>query len=79
MDTAYAREELCAELGSSFLCARLDIPAAFRSARYIESWLKLLKEDNCAIFNAASYAGQASDRRWKKAFRETDEDNREAA
>lgn len=69
-DTAYAREELVAELGSAFLCARLDIPASFRSASYIESWLKVLKEDSRAIFNAASYAGQASEWLWKKAFPE---------
>lgn len=67
-DTAYAREELVAELGSAFLCARLDIPASFRSASYIESWLKVLKEDNRAVFNAASYAGHASQFLWDKAF-----------
>ena len=69
-DTAYAREELVAELGSAFLCARLDIPASFRSASYIDSWLKVLKEDNRAVFNAASYAGHASQFLWDKAFPE---------
>lgn len=78
-DQAYAREELVAELGSAFLCARLDIPASFRSASYVESWLKVLKEDNRAIFSAASYAGQASDWLWKKSFPEADEPAREAA
>ncbi|ACI54456.1 domain of unknown function DUF1738 [Rhizobium leguminosarum bv. trifolii WSM2304] len=78
-DTAYAREELCAELGSAFLCARLDIPATFRSASYIDSWLKVLKEDNRAIFNAASYAGQASDWLWKKAFPEPEQQEQEEA
>ncbi len=71
-DTAYAREELTAELGSAFLCARLEIPATYRSASYLDSWLKVLKEDSRAIFNAASYAGQASEWLWKKAFPETE-------
>lgn len=69
-DNAYAFEELVAELGSAFLCARLDIPAGFRSASYIESWLKVLKADNRAIFNAASYAGHATDYLWNRAFPE---------
>lgn len=77
-DTAYAREELVAEIGSAFLCARLEIPATFRSASYIDNWLKVLKEDNRAIFSAASYAGQASDWLWKKAFPDV-EQQREAA
>ncbi|GAK69346.1 hypothetical protein RRU01S_04_01680 [Agrobacterium rubi TR3 = NBRC 13261] len=77
-DTAYAREELVAELGSAFLCARLDIPASYRSASYLESWLKVLKEDNRAIFNAASYAGQASEWLWKQAFPETQRQNEAA-
>lgn len=79
-DTAYAREELCAELGSAFLCARLDIPATLRSASYIDNWLEFLKEDNRAIFNAANYAGQASDWLWKTAFPEPEQqEHKEAA
>ena len=67
-DKAYAFEELVAELGSAFICAHLGIPASFRSASYIDSWLKVLKEDNRAIFSAASYGGHATDYLWKKAF-----------
>lgn len=70
-DAGYAFEELVAELGSAFLCARLGIPPSFRSASYIESWLKVLNGDNRAIFSAASYAGHAADWLWKKAFPET--------
>lgn len=75
-DSHYAAEELVAELGSAFLCARLEFPPSFRSAAYISSWLKVLKEDNRAVFGAASMAGQASDWLWSKGFPAED---REAA
>ncbi|WP_322884188.1 zincin-like metallopeptidase domain-containing protein [Sinorhizobium medicae] len=76
-DAAYSMEELCAELGSAFLCARLGFAPSFRSASYIDSWLKVLKADNRAIFTAASHAGQAADYLWNRAFAE--EQQREAA
>ncbi|TPL98332.1 zincin-like metallopeptidase domain-containing protein [Mesorhizobium sp. B2-3-10] len=69
-DEQYSFEEIIAELGSAFLCARLNIEAGFRSASYIESWLKVLKQDNRAIFTAASYAGQAADYLWNTAFQQ---------
>lgn len=69
-DEQYAAEELVAELGSAFICARLDIPAGFRSASYIDNWLKVLKGDSRAIFTAASYAGQAADWLWNKSHPE---------
>ncbi len=75
-DAAYSMEELCAELGSAFLCARLGFAPSFRSASYIDNWLKVLKSDNRAIFTAASYAGQAADYLWNRAFAE---DQRQAA
>lgn len=59
-DKAYSFEEMVAELGSAFTCARLGIPGTFRSASYIDHWLKILGEDNRAIFTAASYASQAA-------------------
>jgi antirestriction protein ArdC len=73
-DNAYAFEELVAELGSAFLCGRLGIEPTFRSAAYIESWLKVLKADNRAILSAASYAGHAADWLWEKAFYAENED-----
>lgn len=76
-DEKYAFEELVAELGSAFLCGRLGYQPSFRSASYINTWLKVLKNDNRAIFSAASYAGQASDWLWNKANPE--EEIREAA
>lgn len=58
---AYAAEELIAELGAAFLCAELGISPKPRTdhARYIESWLKILKGDKRAIFTAAAKANQA--------------------
>jgi antirestriction protein ArdC len=57
----YAREELVAELGSAFLCATLGIVPSVRHADYIGAWLEVLREDNRAIFRAASAASKAAD------------------
>lgn len=62
-DNAYAFEELVAEIGASFICARLGIAGDhFEShASYVASWLKVLKNDKTAIFKAASLAQAAAD------------------
>jgi antirestriction protein ArdC len=57
----YAREELCAELASAFLCASLGIVPTVRHADYIGSWLEVLRADERAIFRAASHASKAAD------------------
>lgn len=57
----YAREELVAEMGSAFLCAALGIQPTIRHADYIGAWLAVLREDNRAIFRAASAASKAAD------------------
>jgi len=57
----YAREELVAEMGSAFLCAALGIAPTVRHADYLASWLEVLREDNRAIFRAASAATKAAD------------------
>jgi len=57
----YAREELVAEMGSAFLCAALGIFPTVRHADYCGSWLEVLREDNRAIFRAASAASKAAD------------------
>ena len=57
----YAREELCAELASAYLCASLSIQPSVRHADYIGSWLELLRSDDRAIFRAASLASKAAD------------------
>jgi len=57
----YAREELVAEMGSAFLCAALGIVPTVRHADYLASWLRVLRDDNRAIFRAASQASKAAE------------------
>ena len=57
----YAREELVAEMASAFVCAALGIVPTVRHADYLGSWLAVLREDNRAIFRAASQASKAAD------------------
>jgi antirestriction protein ArdC len=58
---AYAKEELVAELAAAFTCASLGIAPTVRHADYIASWLAVLRDDEKAIFRAASQASKASD------------------
>lgn len=58
----YSKEELVAELGSSYIMNFLGIETikTFRnSARYIKNWLQVLKNDNKFIVSAASKAEKA--------------------
>lgn len=57
----YAREELAAEIASAFVCASIGIVPTVRHADYIGDWLTVLREDNRAIFRAASLAAKAAD------------------
>lgn len=59
----YAFEELIAELGAAFIAADLGLNSDPRpeNASYINTWLKVLKADNRAIFTAASHAQRAAD------------------
>ncbi|WP_062236858.1 ArdC family protein [Aureimonas sp. N4] len=61
-DEGYAREELVAEIGSAYLAADLDISIEPPEdhASYLESWLRVLKNDKRAIFQAASMAEKAA-------------------
>jgi antirestriction protein ArdC len=72
-----AREELCAELGSAFVCGALGIKLNDREdhAAYLASWLRALKDDKRAIFHAASAAQRAAD----FLFAVAGDDNPEAA
>lgn len=60
-DEGYAKEELVAELGSCFLAADLGfVPKNLEQhAAYIQSWLKVLKDDKRFVFQAASHAQKA--------------------
>jgi antirestriction protein ArdC len=60
-DAAYSFEELVAEMGAAFLCADYGISGELQHADYIGHWLKCLKDDNKAIFNAAALAQKAAD------------------
>lgn len=57
----YACEELIAEMTAAFVCASLSIRPTVRHADYIGHWLSVLREDNRAIFRAASKASKAAD------------------
>lgn len=57
----YAREELCAEMASAFLCASLGIEPSVRHSDYVGCWLDVLRTDHRAIFRAASHASKAAD------------------
>ncbi len=59
---AYAKEELRAELFSTFMAAETGIPHDEEQHKaYIQSWAKALKEDKNEIFRAAAEAGKAVD------------------
>lgn len=73
----YAREELVAEMASAFVCASLAIVPTVRHSDYIATWLDLLREDDRAIFYAASQASKAAD--FILAFRQVKTDAQAAA
>ena len=60
-NSAYAAEELIAEIGSAFLCAGCYLEGRLRHASYVAHWLEILKNDKRAIFAAAAKAQQAVD------------------
>ena len=62
-NTAYAREEIVAELTSHFLGQHLGFAAHTleMSAAYLDSWLHVLKADKTAIFKHAADAQRAAD------------------
>ena len=60
-DSDYAKEELVAELGSAFLCAKFGISNTYGTQHesYLASWLKCLGGDKTAFFKASSMADKA--------------------
>jgi len=62
-DRDYAFEELVAEIGAAFVCARLGVAGEHLEshAGYIDHWLKVMKDDKRAIFRAAALAQSAAD------------------
>ena len=77
----YAREELCAEMGATFLCGHLGLEAEPRDdhAQYIASWIKTLKEDKTALRKACAMAQKAVDYLDAFSEEEVEEDFKEAA
>ena len=60
-DDQYAFEELVAEMSAAFLCQSHGIDALTQHAAYVQSWVKVLKNDHKAIFKAAALAQKATD------------------
>lgn len=61
--TQYSKEELIAEIGASFLCAKAGITnddIMENAAAYIQGWLGKLREDNKFIFKSAAEAQKAA-------------------
>jgi antirestriction protein ArdC len=60
-DTAYAFEELVAELGCAFVLGHIGLVDATIEghAAYLDAWLQVLRNDRTAIFTASRLAGEA--------------------
>lgn len=60
---SYSKEELVAEIGASMLCgiAKIDNTTIDNSSSYIQSWLKVLKNDKKLIVYASQQAQKACD------------------
>ena len=64
-DKDYAFEELVAEIGSAFLGGATGLPFnEMRHPEYIQEWIKVLKEDKRAVFNACRLSQAATDFIW---------------
>ena len=60
--SAYAKEELVAELGAVIVCQRLQISSDFQNhAAYLAHWAELLREKPSVLFQVLSAARQAAD------------------
>lgn len=59
----YSKEELIAEIGASFLCARAGIEnQTFKnSVAYIQGWLAVIKKDSKFLIHSATKAQKAAD------------------
>ena len=76
-DVPYSREELTAEFASAFLCAESGIANDERlsnSIAYIQSWIKVLKNDKRLAVEAAQKAQKAADYILCRKFVKADED-----
>ena len=79
-DDLYSKEELVAEVGSSFLCAIAGITnerTEQNSTAYIQHWIEALKGDSRLVITAASAAQKAADAIVGKVFEDEDEESTE--
>ena len=60
-ESAYAMEELVAEMGAAFLAAHCHLEGQLQHASYIASWLNVLQRDKRAVFVAAAQAQKSAD------------------
>ncbi len=60
-ESAYAVEELIAEIGSAFLCATCGLEGRLQHASYVADWIKVLNADKRAVFTASTKAQQVAD------------------
>jgi len=62
-DPTYAKEELVAEMGASYLCGVCGIAHATldTSAAYLQSWMQVLRHDVTLLVQAAAQAQRAAD------------------
>jgi antirestriction protein ArdC len=62
-DPTYAKEELVAEMGASYLCGVCGIANATldTSAAYLQSWMQVLRHDATLLVQAAAQAQRAAD------------------
>lgn len=72
----YSKEELVAEMGAAFLCAKtgISIRTIANSAAYIRGWLHNLKKDCRILFQAASHAQKAVDYMLNASIEKTDQE-----
>ena len=66
-------------VAAAYLCLALGIEGKLQHAEYIQSWIKVLKEDKKAIFQAAGHAQKAVDLLLKVNEAEESEDEAIAA
>ncbi len=60
-ESAYAVEELIAEIASAFLCATCGLEGRLQHASYVADWIRVLRADRRAVFTASTKAQQAAD------------------
>jgi len=73
----YSKEELIAEIGASFLCAKasIDTRTFTNSVSYIKGWLSVLKKDSKFLVHSANQAQKATDYILNKKFSKVSDEN----